>query len=107
MSQLSESILKIIAEYAVYSIAEKRNEESKKTQQDFENYLDSWSFRVGMTINKIKGQIGLPTDPHYAIHILEKNLDKVNWRFFFKKGDWTTFSKEDADKLKNILMKYI
>ena len=102
--KLPESILNTISEYAVESNAEKRIEETKRLQQNFENYLDSWSFQIGHTIDELKGQIGLPTDPLYAIHLLrEPDLPFVD--FSLTKEDWTTFSNEDVNKLKNILIK--
>ena len=104
--KLPESILDIISKYAAKSTAEIKNLETKRIQQDFENYLDSWSFRIGHMIDKLKGKVGLPTNPHYAIHILrEPDLPHVD--FSLTPEDWTTFYKEDADKLKDILIKYI
>ena len=104
--KLPESILNTISEYAVESNAEKRIEETKRLQQNFENYLDYWGFRIGHGIDKLKGQLGLPTNPDYAIHILrEPSLPLVD--FSLTREDWTTFSKKDADELKNILIKCI
>lgn len=106
MSQFSESILNIISKYAVESNAEKKDKETKRLQQNFENYLDSCSFRIGHTIDKLKGQIGLPTNPHYAINLLrEPGIPLVD--FSLTQEDWTTSSKEDVNKLKIILLKCI
>jgi hypothetical protein len=106
MNNLPESLLMIIAEYAIKSNAEKKNKKTKRNAQKFENYLNSWSFRIGHSIDKLKGRIGLQTDPFYAIHLLrEPCLPLVD--FSLTHEDWTTFSKEDVNKLKDILIKCI